>query len=277
MKKMKKIGLMVLISVLAVLFVVAIPKKVYAAPWPGVPEAGEQTAVIVDQRETISEVFSRNIKGYTIYFIKVTGSYSVPYWDSDPSNGGWSPGYGEASLDTIVSTWEGYTEERIMAAISDKCPIFRNASPASKTSNGGEEVYIDRDTYKSCLTSGSILTKPSLSSGKVDELKAHEMSSKDLANQKLLLNAYATQNKIKTNVIASYDIFTKRDLTTSENGANQVLIWKNLTNTKTGNIYALCYNQTDGAYWISGVVDAFGTATFTGYKFRPASSITIFQ
>ena len=42
-----------------------------------------------------------------------------------------------------------------------------------------------------------------------------------------------------------------------------------------GPVFAVVYNQKDGAYVINGTLGANGTATFQGFKLRPASTITI--
>ena len=55
----------------------------------------------------------------------------------------------------------------------------------------------------------------------------------------------------------------------------KVLIWNNLPGNQAGPVYAVVYNQTDGAYVLNGTLDAEGTAVFTGFKLRPASTVTI--
>lgn len=52
-------------------------------------------------------------------------------------------------------------------------------------------------------------------------------------------------------------------------------IFGNATPERTINVYAVVYNQIDGAYVITGYLDANGVATFSGFKLRPASTITI--
>ena len=71
------------------------------------------------------------------------------------------------------------------------------------------------------------------------------------------------------------NIYPRRDLSIAENGSLQTLTWNNLPKNQAGPVYAVVYNQIDGAYVINGILDANGTATFTGFKLRPASTITI--
>lgn len=271
MKIREKISALLILLALAIVFAIATPSEVKAAPWPGAPEVGEQSAVVVDARETAYDVQARNIKGFTVYFVSYNAvSYTVPFWTDD----GWMPGYSDP-LDARIRDWESYSEERLRGYESDKYAVFYTGA-SSDASDGTGIKYIDRDTCKSCLQSGTIITKKNAAASKIDELKAHEMDEQTQVNQRKILNLYAEQNGFKPNIIVSYDIFPKRDLSLSENGGEQLLIWKNLPYKTPGTVYALCYNQIDGAYWIQGTIDSNGTAIFEGYKFRPATSITIF-
>ena len=104
----------------------------------------------------------------------------------------------------------------------------------------------------------------------------HELGALDSDNQKFLTDYYAEKNGKKANIIASYAIYPKRDLTISENGSLQVLTWKNLSYKIPGKVYAVCYNAADGAYVIEGEIDEKGTATLSGLKLRAATNITIY-
>ena len=61
----------------------------------------------------------------------------------------------------------------------------------------------------------------------------------------------------------------------AEEGAAKTLSWNYLPKEQAGPVFAVVYNQKDGAYVINGLLDANGTATFQGFKLRPASTITI--
>ena len=41
-------------------------------------------------------------------------------------------------------------------------------------------------------------------------------------------------------------------------------------------VYAVCYNQTDKAYYISGILDSNGVANLNDFILRDATNVTIF-
>lgn len=138
-----------------------------------------------------------------------------------------------------------------------------------------ETVYVETDTFKSELPSKTITAAVAGDTSFMD-LKAHAPAETTVKNQKLLAAHYAKQLGFNANVVLSFDIYTRSDLTLTQNGQKRVLTWANTGVTTPGMIYAVIYNQIDGAYLVSGVVDANGTAVFNDYIVRPASSVTIF-
>ena len=134
------------------------------------------------------------------------------------------------------------------------------------------EVITDYDTFKSECPSGTVTTKSSLEGQTLFDMKVHSAEAKTLSNQELLSQYLVGAD---TEILLTENIYPRRDLTTDENGFLQILIWNNLPKNQAGPVYAVVYNQTDGAYVINGYLDADGTAVFTGFKMRPASTITI--
>ncbi len=149
-------------------------------------------------------------------------------------------------------------------------------SDGSEPDEPNEPEYIDRDTYKSCLPSGTIIATAASDTNKAFDMKAHETDERDVANQLFLANDFASKNGKRVHVVASFGIYPRRDLMTTENGSLQTLTWKNLSIKVPGVIYAVCYNQTDGVYILTGTVDATGKATFPGFIMRDATQVSVF-
>ena len=134
---------------------------------------------------------------------------------------------------------------------------------------------IDRDTYKSSVPSKTVMAIDA--NGKMDmDMKVHPSSQQSETNQKFLVNYNAGQfGKVPT-IILTRDIFMRNDLLSARYCQKDKLVWNNLNYKIPGNVYAVVYNETDGAYLINGTIDANGNATFEGFILRPASTITIF-
>ena len=138
-----------------------------------------------------------------------------------------------------------------------------------------EEELKDSDTYKSCLPAKSIMARSAANASHIDDLKVHELSASDAANQKFLADSFATKGK-NVKIIASFGVFPRRDLAIGENGSAQTLIWNNLSYKTPNTVHAVCYNTTDGAYVINGTIDDKGVAVLTGFKLRPATNVTLY-
>ena len=133
-------------------------------------------------------------------------------------------------------------------------------------------IIIDHDTFKSEAPSKTVIALNTLGANSFFDLKVHAADAQTQANQKLLAQYLVGPN---TKILVTENIYPRRDLSISENGSLMVLTWNNLPKNQPGGISAVVYNQIDGAYEIRGILDANGTATFTGFKLRPASTITI--
>lgn len=145
-------------------------------------------------------------------------------------------------------------------------------SSSSSSDSDDEPEFIDYDTYKSEAPSGTVIAAKSFGDKEFFDLKVHASDAKSVADQKLLV-----QNIIGSNaqIIQTFGLYPRRDLSLSENGGIYTLAWNNLTKNQAGAVSAVVYNQADGAYVIRGALDANGTARFTGFILRPASTITI--
>lgn len=136
-----------------------------------------------------------------------------------------------------------------------------------------EEIeYIDYDTFKSEAPSKTVIVTDGIGATSFFDMKVHAADEKTNTNQKFLV-----QNLVgpKAKVLVTENIYPRRDLGTAENGATKILTWNNLPKNQAGPVFAVVYNEKDGAYVLNGVLDANGTAVFNGFKFRDASSVTI--
>ena len=152
---------------------------------------------------------------------------------------------------------------------------IRNVSPVIIDHDTFTEtipVIVDYDTFKSEAPPKTVIATDNIGSQTFFDLKVHSADDKTLTNQKLLVQYLVRQN---ANIILTQGIYPRRDLSAAENGSLKVLIWNNLPGNHAGPVYAVVYNQTDGAYVLNGTLDAEGTAVFTGFKLRPASTVTI--
>lgn len=103
-------------------------------------------------------------------------------------------------------------------------------------------------------------------------MEVHEVDEKTKANQQFLVQTLVGPN---AQIFVTRNVNIRRELSLLENGSLQTLTWNNLPKNQPGAISAVVYNQIDGAYVIHGILDTNGTSTFTGFKLRPASTITI--
>ena len=131
---------------------------------------------------------------------------------------------------------------------------------------------VDKDTFKSEAPAKTVMSTDTMGADKFLDLKIHAADDTTKTNQNFLAQALVGSN---VKILLTENVYSRRDLSIAENGSLQTLTWNNLPKNQPGPVYAVVYNQIDGAYEISGILDANGTATFTGFKLRPASTITI--
>lgn len=132
---------------------------------------------------------------------------------------------------------------------------------------------IDRDTYKSEVPTKTVIASEMFDRKSFIDLKVHEPDSNTKFNQEFLVRCLVPGGGKQ--IFLTKDVYPGRDLSITENGMTQTISWGNLPKNQPGPVYAVVYNQIDGSYVLNGILDANGTATFTGFKLRPASTITI--
>ena len=130
----------------------------------------------------------------------------------------------------------------------------------------------DRDTFKSEAPAKTVVAADAVGAASFLDLKVHGVDEKTSVNQKFLAQNLVSPS---VNILLTENIYPRRELGMAEDGAAKMLSWNNLPKDQAGPVFAVVYNQKDGAYVINGTLGANGTATFQGFKLRPASTITI--
>ena len=125
---------------------------------------------------------------------------------------------------------------------------------------------------KTKVPSHSILATNMLVQNSLFDIKVDATNASSTSSQKYLAQKLINPN---VNILLTLNIYPRRNLSLTENGSLTYITWDNLPKNDPGPVYAIAYNQIDGAYVLEGTVDANGAATFSGFKLRPASTITI--
>lgn len=142
---------------------------------------------------------------------------------------------------------------------------------SANTQQSSDPVYANGDTFKSESSSQPPIINTASGENASFDLKVHTTDAISTANQKFL-----AQNLIRpdVNILITEDITPRKDFHLTKEGGVE-LSWANLPKNAAGPVYAVVYNPKDGAYVINGNIDENGVATFSGFKLRPASTITI--
>lgn len=166
---------------------------------------------------------------------------------------------------TIINTeiWAANLDEPLIP------PVAETTTTKTMTMT---EMSVDGDIFKSEAPSKTAIVADLSGAEPFFDMKIHAADDQTRANQKLLAQYYIGAN---ANILVTENIYPRRDISISENGSLKVISWNNLPKNQPGAVSAVVYNQIDGAYVIHGILDANGTATFSGFKLRPASTITI--
>lgn len=141
------------------------------------------------------------------------------------------------------------------------------------TNEEPEKVIVDRDKFKSEAPAHTVIaSEANTDDYGLFDLKIHKTDEKTEANHELLVKTLLGND---LSILMTQNIYPRRDLSTTENGSLKKLTWNNLPKNQSGPVFALIYNETDGAYIINGTLDANGTAVFNNFKLRSASTVTI--
>ena len=122
---------------------------------------------------------------------------------------------------------------------------------------------------------GTVLMLNTEDKSVLQDMKVHPVTTKTKTNQEFLTESYAKKLGKKARIILTKSIHPRNLLLKDQLGAKMILKWINLEK-KAQPIYAVCYNETDKAYYLTGTLDANGTAVFNDFIAREATNITIF-
>ena len=223
---------------------------------------------------------------------------------TEPSRGSWTEnsGYYECSCHSLVvdksnkrincpppsaityylSSFDGEEKTFTCPTCRGSVRVYEATPPAptptptpSKSEDKKEaakEAPVDHDTFKSEAPYGTVGVTNNNS--KIGDLKVHKVTAVTEANQTILANDFAKKAGKRARILTTVSVHPRRDLG-ADNGKMEALIWNNLEK-KVQPVYAVCYNQKDGAYFISGTLDANGTAKLNNFVLRDATNVTIF-
>lgn len=141
-----------------------------------------------------------------------------------------------------------------------------------------DEVYIDYDTNKSELPSHSVMMGSSVGASDCQDMKVHMLDAVTSVNQAFLVNDYASKiDACKTvKILANYGVYTRGSLPVTEAGKSKTLAVADLSVNPGEQIFAVCYNETDKAYLIQGIVNENKVIILNGFIARENTNVTIF-
>lgn len=115
-------------------------------------------------------------------------------------------------------------------------------------------------------------------SGSLHDMKAHTLDTRTLTNQMFLANYYAAKydSAKKAYPLINYGLYLRYKIPQSEYGQKTSVAWANVPYKTPGDIYAVCYNETDKAYCLKGTIDSNGTAVFNNFIIRDCTNVTLF-
>lgn len=153
--------------------------------------------------------------------------------------------------------------------------MLRSSNPAptlepKKEKTIEEAKPVDGDLFKSEEPYGTV----GVANSRIGDLKVHKVNAITKHNQKFLADTFANGYGKKARILTTVSVHPRRDLV-NENGNMEELIYANLEK-KVQTVYAVCYNQTDKAYYLMGTLDENGVARFPNFILRDATNITIF-
>lgn len=214
--------------------------------------------------------FDENDQTWT--YIGVNNYISINFKSTTPDPGptpGPTPGPSPAP-DTNTNPQTTETNPTVPPKVTkqpERMTIAENTNESVSVLIKGAGVTISEAPARTAISTNS-----KSNSGTFIDLKGGTPDNKSIANLESIAKTLVGP---KVQIFLTQSIYPRRDLSITENGSLQTLTFNNLPKNQAGPICAVVYNQIDGAYEIPGLLDANGTAVFSGFKLRPASTITI--
>ena len=150
-----------------------------------------------------------------------------------------------------------------------------NSSDDEADDDKTESKYKDPDTNKSEVPYETVSILNSEDKSFLQDMKVYPVDTRTKSNQEFLAQYYAKKLGKKVRIFFTKSIYPRNPLAKDQLGKKMIFKWKNLEK-KAQPIYAVCYNETDKTYYLSGTLDANGTAVFNDFIVRDATNITLF-
>lgn len=137
------------------------------------------------------------------------------------------------------------------------------------------KVYEDFDKNKSEVKYGTVFMHDKDNVKNFIDMKVFTPDIRTKQNQQLLAMIYAQNIGKKARILDTKTIHPRNILFTTEVGAKKFLTWINLEK-KAQTVYAVCYNNTNKAYYLEGTLNENGVAVFPDFIANEATNITLF-
>lgn len=151
----------------------------------------------------------------------------------------------------------------------------KNDSKNSDKKKENKEPNIDLDTNKSEVKYGTVFIHNKDNVKNFIDMKVFTPDARTKQNQQLLAMMYAQNAGKKARILETKSIHPRNTLLSTEVGAKKFLTWVNLEK-KAQTVYAVCYNNVNKAYYLTGTLNANGVAVFPDFIANEATNITIF-
>lgn len=151
----------------------------------------------------------------------------------------------------------------------------KNDSKNSDKKKENKEPNIDLDTNKSEVKYGTVFIHNKDNVKSFIDMKVFTPDARTKQNQQLLAMMYAQNAGKKARILETKSIHPRNTLLSTEVGAKKFLTWGNLEK-KAQTVYAVCYNDVNKAYYLTGTLNANGVAVFTDFIANDETNITIF-
>lgn len=179
----------------------------------------------------------------------------------------------DASTDTITFKTDKFSDYALIGkgGNSSSCTTSKHVSKKKASSSKYNYAYLaallandddDSDDEKNVKNEKSVsanadtfaseMPAKTVVANNLFDLKVHSADEKTTTNQMFLAKSLVGAN---VKMLLTENIYPRRDLSATENGSLQSLAWNNLPKNQAGPVFAVVYNQTDGAYTISGTLD----------------------
>lgn len=151
----------------------------------------------------------------------------------------------------------------------------KNDSKNSDKKKENKEPNIDLDTNKSEVKYGTVFIHNKDNVKSFIDMKVFTPDARTKQNQQLLAMMYAQNAGKKARILETKSIHPRNTLLSTEVVAKKFLTWGNLEK-KAQTVYAVCYNDVNKAYYLTGTLNANGVAVFTDFIANDETNITIF-